>query len=112
MPLAKTGWLTSLGRDLLILGRHPVFVLNMLAYCPVQGAFGSYIFWGPKVLSKALVHIRLGGIIVYYLWYILKSVCFGELLEKTRVVEKFGALLRSLGVVCFDDLHFLRLFVP
>ncbi|EIE19048.1 MFS general substrate transporter [Coccomyxa subellipsoidea C-169] len=47
-PLAKTGWLTSLGRDLLILGRHPVFVLNMLAYCPVQGAFGSYIFWGPK----------------------------------------------------------------
>ena len=49
VPLAKTGWLASLGRDLGILGRHPVFLLNMLAYCPVQGAFGSYIFWGPKV---------------------------------------------------------------
>lgn len=49
LPLAKTGWLTALGRDMWILGSHPVFMLNMLAYCPVQGAFGSYIFWGPKV---------------------------------------------------------------
>ncbi|KAK9904850.1 hypothetical protein WJX75_003822 [Coccomyxa subellipsoidea] len=48
VPLAKAGWLTALGRDMWILGSHPVFMLNMLAYCPVQGAFGSYIFWGPK----------------------------------------------------------------
>ena len=26
-----------------------MFVLNLLAYCPVQGAFGAYTFWGPKV---------------------------------------------------------------
>lgn len=49
VPLAKGGALASLGRDLWVLGCHPVCMLNMLAYCPVQGAFGSYIFWGPKV---------------------------------------------------------------
>ncbi|BDA49430.1 probable protein spinster homolog 1 [Coccomyxa sp. Obi] len=48
VPLAKASWLGSLSRDMWILGAHPVFMLNMLAYCPVQGAFGSYIFWGPK----------------------------------------------------------------
>ncbi|CAL8464686.1 g4221 [Coccomyxa elongata] len=45
--VAKSSWLGSLGKDMWILAAHPVFMLNMLAYCPVQGAFGSYIFWGP-----------------------------------------------------------------
>ena len=49
VPLAGQSWLGSLGRDVLILGRHPVFVLNLIAYCPIQGAFGAYTFWGPKV---------------------------------------------------------------
>jgi hypothetical protein len=41
--------MASLGSDLWTLAQHPVFLLNMLAYCPVQGAFGAYTFWGPKV---------------------------------------------------------------
>ena len=49
VPVAKSSWLGGLSRDMWVLGAHPVFMLNMLAYCPVQGAFGSYIFWGPKV---------------------------------------------------------------
>ena len=46
---AKLGALRSLGADLLTLGRHPLFVLNLAAYCPVQAAFGAFTFWGPKV---------------------------------------------------------------
>ena len=49
LPLAGNGWMGSLGRDILILGQHPVFILNLVAYCPIQGAFGAYTFWGPKV---------------------------------------------------------------
>ena len=49
MPVADKGWLGSLRRDVLILLQHPVFVLNLIAYCPIQGAFGAYTFWGPKV---------------------------------------------------------------
>ena len=49
MPVADKGGLGSLRRDVLILLRHPVFVLNLIAYCPIQGAFGAYTFWGPKV---------------------------------------------------------------
>lgn len=59
VPLPKSSWLGTLGRDMWILGAHPVFVLNMLAYCPVQGAFGSYIFWGPKVSLRAPIVINL-----------------------------------------------------
>jgi hypothetical protein len=47
-PLAKPGALQSLGADLRTLRRHPLFVLNLLAYCPVQAAFGAFTFWGPK----------------------------------------------------------------
>lgn len=49
VPLADRGWLGSLRRDVLVLLQHPVFVLNLIAYCPIQGAFGAYTFWGPKV---------------------------------------------------------------
>ena len=49
LPLAGKGWMGSLGQDILILGQHPVFILNLIAYCPIQGAFGAYTFWGPKV---------------------------------------------------------------
>ena len=49
MPVADKGWLGSLRGDVLILLQHPVFVLNLIAYCPIQGAFGAYTFWGPKV---------------------------------------------------------------
>ena len=59
MPLADKGWLGSLKRDVLILLQHPVFVLNLIAYCPIQGAFGAYTFWGPKVGH------RRSGLIAY-----------------------------------------------
>ena len=49
LPTAKLGVLGTLGRDLAVLGQHPLFVLNMLAYCPIQAAFGAFTFWGPKV---------------------------------------------------------------
>ena len=49
MPVADKSWLGSLRQDVLILLQHPVFVLNLIAYCPIQGAFGAYTFWGPKV---------------------------------------------------------------
>ena len=52
VPLGGASWLGSLGRDIVILGKHPVFVLNLVAYCPIQGAFGAYTFWGPKVSIK------------------------------------------------------------
>ncbi len=54
MPLDGKSWLGSLGRDIVILGQHPVFVLNLIAYCPIQGAFGAYTFWGPKVSIEHL----------------------------------------------------------
>ncbi len=56
VPVTKSSWLGSLGKDMWILAAHPVFMLNMLAYCPVQGAFGSYIFWGPKVSLRVPCH--------------------------------------------------------
>ena len=49
VAVAGKGWMGSLGRDIAILGQHPVFMLNLIAYCPIQGAFGAYTFWGPKV---------------------------------------------------------------
>ena len=62
MPLASKGWLGglgSLGRDVDILWHHPVFILNLVAYCPIQGAFGAYTFWGPKVggTSGPVLHL-------------------------------------------------------
>ena len=64
MPLASKGWLGglgSLGRDVGILGQHPVFILNLVAYCPIQGAFGAYTFWGPKVCGTLGPIIHLSG---------------------------------------------------
>ena len=52
--LSKPGALQSLGADLLTLGRHPLFVLNLLAYCPVPAAFGAFTFWGPKACTRVL----------------------------------------------------------
>lgn len=49
LPVPKLGVLGTLGRDLAVCGQHPLFVLNMLAYCPIQAAFGAFTFWGPKV---------------------------------------------------------------
>ena len=54
VPLGGKSWLGSLGRDIAILGQHPVFVLNLIAYCPIQGAFGAYTFWGPKASTAPL----------------------------------------------------------
>ena len=49
LPTPNLGVLGTLGRDLAVCGQHPLFMLNMLAYCPIQAAFGAFTFWGPKV---------------------------------------------------------------
>ena len=54
VPLRGKSWFGSLGRDIVTLGQHPVFVLNLIAYCPIQGAFGAYTFWGPKASTAPL----------------------------------------------------------
>lgn len=46
---SKRGPLSSLWRDVKVMMSQPIFVLNLLAYCPVQGAFGAYTYWGPQV---------------------------------------------------------------
>lgn len=39
----------SLWGDVCILCRHPVFLYSTIGYCPVQGAFGVYSYFGPQV---------------------------------------------------------------
>ena len=39
----------SLWADICTLCRHPVFLYSSLGYCPVQGAFGVYSYFGPQV---------------------------------------------------------------
>lgn len=39
----------SLWGDICTLCRHPVFLYNCIGYCPIQGAFGVYSYFGPQV---------------------------------------------------------------
>lgn len=48
------GVLQRLQKDVLILCGHPVFLFNLFAYCPIQGAFGAYSYWGPRVSDGVL----------------------------------------------------------
>ena len=63
---SKRGPLSSLWRDVKVMMSQPIFVLNLLAYCPVQGAFGAYTYWGPQVgccslgLPPCTQHLRVG----------------------------------------------------
>ena len=43
----------SLWGDICILCRHPVFLYSSLGYCPVQGAFGVYSYFGPQVFASS-----------------------------------------------------------
>ena len=64
---SKRGPLSSLWRDVKVMMLQPIFVLNLLAYCPVQGAFGAYTYWGPQVgccslnLSPCTQRLRVAG---------------------------------------------------
>eukprot|EP00891_Asterochloris_glomerata_P005956 jgi/Astpho2/5956/Aster-02438 len=49
---SKRGPLSSLWRDVKVMMSQPIFVLNLLAYCPVQGAFGAYTYWGPQAARE------------------------------------------------------------
>lgn len=56
----------SLWGDICTLCRHPVFLYNCIGYCPIQGAFGVYSYFGPQV-SVLIPPEQVGSVLLHRL---------------------------------------------
>ncbi|DBA88375.1 TPA: hypothetical protein ACH3X2_004875 [Trebouxia sp. C0005] len=93
----------SLWGDICILCRHPVFLYSSLGYCPVQGAFGVYSYFGPQAghelfgVGRESIDLTFGGVTI--VTAVVATLLGGWALDRVGSSIKNAMLLNGWGAV-------------
>ncbi|DBB18663.1 TPA: hypothetical protein ACH3X3_000277 [Trebouxia sp. C0006] len=93
----------SLWGDICILCRHPVFLYSSLGYCPVQGAFGVYSYFGPQAghelfgVGRESIDLTFGGVTI--VTAVVATLLGGWALDRVGSSIKNAMLLNGISAV-------------